>query len=55
MSILDVSLLDQVRSLLQERVAPAALRELTGDLQPYDLSVLLSNLAADEQLLLLDN
>ncbi|HOA35481.1 MAG TPA: magnesium transporter [Bacillota bacterium] len=53
MSILDVSLLDQVRSLLQERVAPAALRELTGDLQPYDLSVLLNNLAADEQLLLL--
>ncbi len=52
MSILDISLLEQVRSLLEEQGSPAALQELTGELQPYDLSILLNNLTGNEQLLL---
>ncbi len=53
MPIVDISFLDQIRSLLTEQAPPETIRELTGELQPYDLSILLSNLTAGEQLLLL--
>ena len=53
MSVIDISLLEQIRSLLEKQEPPAALLELTGDLQPYDLSNLLTNLDTAEQFLLL--
>ncbi|NLA10561.1 MAG: magnesium transporter [Firmicutes bacterium] len=53
MPIVDISFLDQIRSLLTEQAPPETIRELTGELQPYDLSILLSNLTTGEQLLLL--
>lgn len=53
MSVLDAPLLEQIRDLLHEQGPAAALRELTGELQPYDLSLLLNNLPAADQLSLL--
>lgn len=53
MSVIDISLLEQVRSLLEKQGSPAVLLELTGELQPYDLSNLLTNLDTAEQFLLL--
>ena len=53
MSVVDISLLEELRSLLEQQAPPAAFLELTSELQPYDLSILLNSLADDEQLLLL--
>ncbi|NMD41926.1 MAG: magnesium transporter [Firmicutes bacterium] len=53
MSVTDISFLDQIRSLLKKGAPRETLRELTGELQPYDLSILLNSLTAGEQLLLL--
>lgn len=53
MSVIDISFLDQIRSLLKKQASPETIRELTGELQPYDLSVILNSLTNSEQLLLL--
>ena len=53
MSTVDISYLEQIRSLLHDQGAAEALRELAGELQPYDLSELLTKLEDEEQLLFL--
>ena len=53
MSVQDITLVEQICEQLGIKGSIVALRELVSELQPYDLSLLLSDLKYDQQLLFL--